>query len=89
MCRYFPELPYSFLWTQFCGIVNLWTHGHLLYLVKGIKILHLISYSCFLIKHLSVLPDRKGRNNVLITNIWSKVKSMFCHTAWKGYNIVD
>lgn len=75
MCRYFPELSYSFLWTQFCGTVNLWTHGHLLCLVNGIRILQPISYSCFLLKHLSVLPDKKGGNNVLISNIWSKVKA--------------
>lgn len=87
MCRHFSELLYSFLWTQICGIVNLWTHGHFLCLVKGIKILHLISYSCLLIKHLSVLPHKKGGNNVLIPNICSKVKA--CSVILPGKVILD
>lgn len=50
--------------------VNTWA---LAVLGKGYK--NLTSYSCFLIKHLSILPDKKGGNDVLISNIWFRVKA--------------
>ena len=88
MCGHFSELPSSFLWTQFCRTVNLWTCWHLLRLTKG-KNLHLSAITCVLTKPLSVLSGWKGREQCACPKYMVQEKSMFCHTAKKGYNVLN